>query len=107
MIMNSSLFEKVLYYVNNIKYKLPIKSYISNKILRKRIAEKFVINKFLMKWMDQIKDDPIDILDDMLTMYYLWETNAIANNNKELLELYSIYIKALLDIKNYIIKEIN
>ena len=42
----------------------------------------------------------------MLLKYSIWEMNAREYNNKDLIELYDIYVKTLLGVKNYIKKEL-
>ena len=102
--MNFYLWEKVFNYTNTIKYPLNNK-YMSDKILKKRVMEIFIVNKFLCRWIDHSEDDPRDILDDMLMSYYKWEDNAVYNNNQDLLKIYSVYTKTLISIKNFIEKE--
>lgn len=103
--MNFELWEKVFYYTTTIKYPLQNNKYISDKILKKRVMQTFIVNKFLNRWIDHNQDDPIDILDDMLLTYYIWKNNAIENNNQDLIMIYDIYIKTLISIKNFIEKE--
>ena len=78
---------------------------LSDKILYKKITEKFIINKFLETWIQRNQDDPIDILDDMLLKYSVWERSAIDKNNSELIKIYNTYTKTLIGIKNFILKE--
>ena len=104
--MNTDLWEKVLGYASNKKY-FESKGLILDKLLRKKVAEKFIINKFLEAWIVRNQDDPLDILEDMLLKYSLWEMNAREYNNKDLIELYDVYVKTLLGVKNYIKKELS
>jgi len=101
--MNEVLFEKVLTYITYEK-SIPTSIYIPDKIFYKMICRKFILNKFLEKWMVDISNDPIDIIDSMLMNYYYWEDCAIKDNN-EIIDLYDIYIRNLLKLKKYIIKE--
>lgn len=103
--MNMDLFEKVLGYANAKKYYAP-RGLLLERMLRKKVAEKFIINKFLETWIVRNQDDPMDILDDLILKYSLWEINAKQYDNKQLLDLYSIYIKTLIGVKNYIKKEL-
>lgn len=102
--MNFDLWEQVLHYTTNKKFSIP-KTYIPNKVLKRKVTEKFVMNKFLETWIGRSEDNPIDILDDMLLKYYIWEENAKETNNQHLLDIYDIYIKTLIGVKNYILKE--
>ena len=104
--MNYELWEKVFTYSNSIKYPLSNNVYMPDKILKKRVMQIFIVNKFLCEWIDHNQDDPIDILDDMILTYYIWENNAIENNNQDLIRIYNIYTKTLISIKNFIKKEI-
>ena len=103
--MNFNLWEKVFNYTNTIKYPLNNNKYMSDKMLKKRVMEIFIVNKFLCRWIDHHNDDPRDILDDMLMTYYKWEDNAVYNNNQDLIKIYNIYTKTLIGIKNFIEKE--
>lgn len=103
--MNFDLWEKVFKYTTTIKYPLHDNKYMSDKILKKRVMQTFIVNKFLCRWIDHNQDDPIDILDDMLMTYYMWEDNAINKNNQDLIKIYDVYTKTLIGIKNFIEKE--
>lgn len=102
--MDDRLFEKTLGYINYEKYYIP-RGYLSEKILYRKVAQKFILDKFLNKWMDNSLDDPVDIIDDMLLKYYGWINDATIDNNLNLLKTYDIYVKTLNELKNYIIKE--
>lgn len=104
--MNFILWEKVFAYTSEIKYHIPEKGYLPDKVLRKKVTESFICNKFLTDWINHSTDDPIDILDRMLLNYSLWEEEAIIHNNKELIEIYNIYIKTLNNIRKYIINNL-
>jgi len=103
--MNYELWKKVFTYTNNIKYPLNNNVYMSDKVLKKRVMQNFVVNKFLCRWIDHNQDDPIDILDDMLLNYYMWGNDAIEKNNQDLIRIYDIYTKTLISIKKFIEKE--
>lgn len=103
--MNFELYSRVLWYTSNVKYCIPKNGYIPDKILRKKVLQSFIINKFLYIWMDRIQDDPIDIIDSMILKYSMWENNARAYNNKDLMEIYDVYTKTLTGVKNFILKE--
>lgn len=101
--MNEVLFENILAYIT---YEKNIPSiYVPDRLLYIKTSRKFILDKFLNKWTDDISQDPIDIIDSMLMRYYSWEDESIRNNNKDLFDLYDIYIKALLKLKKYINKE--
>lgn len=102
--MNFDLWEKVLWYTNCKKYYIP-KTILSDKLLYKKVVEKFVINKFLETWIQQNQKDPVDILDEMILKYSIWEESAINRNNNELVKIYSTYIKTLTGLKKFILKE--
>lgn len=102
--MDFELWKKVLWYTNCKKYYIP-KGPLSDKILFKKVSEKFIINKFIEKWSNKINDDPIEIIDAMILNYSIWEQGAIEKNNDELIKIYDTYIKTLFGIKNFIIKE--
>lgn len=104
--MNIDLWERVLWYASYKKYYIP-EIPLSDKILYKKVAEKFIINKFLETWIQHNQDDPIDILDGMLIKYSIWERSAIEKNDNELIKVYDIYTKTLTGIKNFILKEIS
>lgn len=103
--MDFELWSRVLWYTSNVKYCMPENGYIPDKILRKKVAQSFIIDKFLCRWIDRNQDDPIDIIDSMLLKYSMWESNARAYNNKDLIEIYDIYTKTLTGVKNFILKE--
>lgn len=103
--MDFELWMRVLRYTNNVKYCMPENGYIPDKILRKKIERSFIVDKFLRNWIDRNQDDPIDIIDSMLLKYSIWESNARAYNNKDLIEIYDIYTKTLTGVKNFILKE--
>lgn len=105
--MDFDLWEKVLWYTNCQKYNLVNKSFISDKVFKTKCAEKYVINKFLYAWIDRPDADPFDILDNLIFTYCLWKTDAINyEKNESLVDLYNIYIKTLINIKNYMKKEL-
>ena len=103
--MDSLLFDKVLNYVCYVKCKCLSNSFISDKVLYKKMTENFIINKFLHKWMDDRETDPMDIIDDMLLKYWLLYSYARQYNDQPLQDLYITYIKALENIRDYIRKE--
>ena len=103
--MDFELWSKVLEYASNVKYCMSKNGYIPDKILRKKVAQSFIIDKFLYQWMDRNQDDPIDIIDSMILKYSMWESNARAYNNTDLIEIYDIYTKTVSGVKNFILKE--
>lgn len=102
--MDQALFNKVFNYICKEK-DLSSRCYISDKILYRKVAKGFILDKFLNKWLDDPLADPIDIIDDMTLKYYMWENAAATNNNTELIKTYEIYIKILLNLKTFIVKE--
>ena len=105
--MDFDLWEKVLWYTNNIKYYVPQKALLSDKILFKKVSEKFIVNKFLETWLNYDHKDPSDILYDMILKYSIWRCNALNNNNDKLFNIYESYVKTLTGLKNFIEKEKN
>lgn len=105
MYTNDRLWYCILNYTTGLKNNIDNALYISDKMLKKKVAEVFIINKFLERWSNDILEDPLTIIDDLIINYSMWENNAVYNNNKDLLDIYTIYIKTLNSIKNYIIKE--
>lgn len=104
--MDFELWTKVLWYTNNIKHCISKNGYIPDKILHKKVAQTFIIDKFLYYWIDRSRDDPIDILDELILKYSVWECQAKLYNNKDLINIYNIYTKTLSSVKNFILKEI-
>lgn len=102
--MNDKVFNDILAYIS-CETRPSFRVYIPDKILYKNVAKKFILQKFLAKWLDNPLDDPINIIDNMLLNYYMWESTARENNNNELIELYGVYVKTLIKLKSYIIKE--
>lgn len=78
--------------------------YTKNDIFIKSIKQ-HVSEIFLDKWINYPDQDPIDILDNMILLYFLYEKNAELNNQIKLLIVYSTYIRTLIFIKNLIKKE--
>lgn len=101
--MNFDLWYKVLKYSCELKYPMPSRFVpVPDRILFKRVCERFIINKFLEKWLDNPEADAEDILDGMLLFYSMYQNYARERNEKELVNLYDIYIKTLIGIKNQI-----
>ena len=102
--MNLELFTKIQRILSE-KYKL-LNNVIYNKdelfllSIRQTICE-----IFLNKWLDSPESDPIDILDNMIVIYYIYLNSAKEFGKLILLVVYSTYIRTLTFIKNLIKKE--
>ena len=102
--MNLELFTKIQRILSE-KYKL-LDNVIYNKdelfllSIRQTICE-----IFLNKWLDSPESDPIDILDNMIVIYYIYLNSAKEFGKLKLLVVYSTYIRTLTFIKNLIKKE--
>ena len=102
--MNLELFTKIQRILSE-KYKL-LDNVIYNKdelfllSIRQTICE-----IFLNKWLDSPESDPIDILDNMIVIYYIYLNSAKEFGKLKLLVVYYTYIRTLTFIKNLIKKE--
>lgn len=102
--MNLELFTKIQRILSE-KYKL-LDNVIYNKnelfllSIRQTICE-----IFLNKWLDSPESDPIDILDNMIVIYYMYLNSAKEFGKLKLLVVYSTNIRTLTFIKNLIKKE--
>ena len=60
---------------------------------------------FLNKWVSSPDSDPLDILENMILLYFLYQKNAGQTNRLKLYAFYTEYIRTLISIKNLIKKE--
>lgn len=102
--MNLELFTKIQRILSE-KYKLLDNVIYNKNELFLLSIRQIICEIFLNKWLDSPESDPIDILDNMIVIYYMYLNSAKEFGKLKLLVVYSTNIRTLTFIKNLIKKE--
>ena len=99
--MHFEYIEKLFIYIDK---RFPEPALRPKKAFKRKTLERYFSQETLLKVYDRIAEDPCDVLDDML-YYYKGLLSRIRKDNHAQIEMYSIYIRVLTIMKDFIMEE--